>query len=167
MSRKRRVMVCVTQQKSCERLMSKGVTHRRNAEDDLYMVHVVKENWKYFSQLQESDAMEYLYDIAKDNDASINVMKATDIEETLAQFVRKYHIDVIVMGASREGDMQQNMIYRLKEKIPQKIEIDIVPLEGEIESDSDSDLEGVYSTELKSASLFGDKNLNKFSTLHV
>ena len=125
MSRKKQVMVCVTQQKSCERLMEKGAMHKKHDEDNLYMVHVVKENWKYFSQLKESDAMEYLYEVAKSNDASINVIKATDIEETLANFVKKYHIDVIVMGASREGDRNQNMIHRLNEKIGYKIDIDV------------------------------------------
>lgn len=127
MSRKKKVMVCVTQQKSCERLVAHGASHRHHAEGDLFMVHVVKENWRYFGQLKESDAMEYLYEIAKDYDASIHVIKAKDIEDTLAQFALKHHVDTIVMGESKE-DSQQNMIRRLYEKLGPKVHIDIVPM---------------------------------------
>lgn len=137
MSRRKRIMVCVTQQKSCEHLLEKGAEHRKHPEDALFMVHAVKENWRYFGQLKEGDAMEYLYDIAKTFDASINVMKTKDIEETLAEFANKHHIDVIVMGASRETDQQQNMIHRLYERLHRKIQIDIVQVDDLTDLSSD------------------------------
>lgn len=133
MSRRKKVMVCVTQQKNCERLVARGASHRHHPEDSLFMVHVVKENWRYFGQMKESDAMEYLYEIAKNHDASINVMKAQDIEAKLAEFATKYHIDTIVMGESREDSQQQNMIHRLREKIAHKVHFDIVPLDEILE----------------------------------
>lgn len=128
---KKRIMVCVTQQKSCERLIKKGRQIGTPKNVELFIVHIVKENWRYFSQMQESDAMEYLYDISKAYDASINVIKAKDIEEALSSFAVKHKIDTVVMGESLESDAQQNMIHRLQNKIGTPIHFDVVPLEKE------------------------------------
>lgn len=126
---KQRIMVCVTQQKSCERLIKKAKEAVKNQHDELYVVHVVKENWRYFSSMQESDALEYLYDISKTYDASIHVLKAKDIEEALKTFAIKHKIDTIVMGESQESDEQQNMINRLIWKMPKPLKFDVIPVD--------------------------------------
>jgi K+-sensing histidine kinase KdpD len=128
---KRRIMVCITQQKSCERLIKKGRNFGQNTSDELFVVHIAKENWRYFSSMQESDALEYLYDTSKNYDASINVIKATDIEEALKTFAIKHKIDTIVMGESLESDEQQNMINRLRSKIANPLHFEIVPIGDE------------------------------------
>jgi len=125
---KRRIMVCITQQKSCERLIKKGRDFVKHKGDELFVVHIAKENWRYFSSMQESDALEYLYDTAKNYDASINVLKASDIEEALKTFAIKQKIDTIIMGESLESDEQQNMITRLRSKIATPLYFEIVPI---------------------------------------
>lgn len=132
MSRKKNVMVCVTQQRSCERLLARGSQLTNHKHDELFMVHIVKENWRYFSQMEESDAMEYLYDMAKHYDASVNVLKAKDIESALRNFAQKHQVDVIVMGESLENSEQQNMINRLQSHLDKKIQFIIVS-QSEIE----------------------------------
>ncbi len=127
MRNKKRVMVCVTQQKSCERLIKKGAELANDKHDEVYVIHVVKENWRYFGQLKESDALEYLFDISKEFDASLNVLKSKEIEETLNEFAEGKKIDVIVMGQSQETDAQQNMINRLQVKTTKHVKFEIVP----------------------------------------
>ncbi len=129
MSRKKKVMVCVTQQRSCERLLARGSQLTNHKHDELFMVHIVKENWRYFSQMKESDAMEYLYDIAKNYDASVNVLKAKDIELALRTFAQKHEVDVIVMGESQESNEQQNMIHRIQLNLDKKIQFMVVSLD--------------------------------------
>lgn len=129
MSRKKKVMVCVTQQRSCERLLARGSQLTNYKHDELFMVHIVKENWRYFSQMKESDAMEYLYDIAKNYDASVNVLRAKDIELALRTFAQKHEVDVIVMGESLESNEQQNMIKRLQLNLNKQIQFVVVSLE--------------------------------------
>lgn len=131
MRKKHKVMVCVTQQKSCERLLKSGRELAYNAHDELYMVHVVKENWRYLDELKEEDALEYLFETAKTYDASINVKKSKDIEASLAEFVKKNKIDCIVMGESLEVSEQQNMINRLQNAINHKLKFVIVPIDDE------------------------------------
>jgi K+-sensing histidine kinase KdpD len=112
---KKKVMVCVTQQKSCERLIDFGSNIVKNGE--LYVIHVVKQGWKYFSEMKESDALEYLFDVSKDYGAELTVIKAEDIPETLKDFANDKNIDIVVMGESFEKSRQQNMIKRLKKMI--------------------------------------------------
>ncbi len=122
------IMVCVTQQKSCERLIKRGAEIRDTIKGELHVIHVVKEGWKYFGKLKESDALEFLFDRAKAYGADLTVVKAPDIEETLSTFVEKNNIKVIVMGESKEKSEQQNMIRRLKKKLVNEVVIDVVPL---------------------------------------
>ncbi len=134
MKHNKKIMVCVTQQKSCERLIDFGVTLRTNDADELHVIHVVKENWKYFGQLEEKDALDYLFEASKSKDAALTVLKAKDIEKTLSQFADKNKITDIIMGESFEGDEQQNMINRLQEQMTKKVKFYVVPLNFEEEA---------------------------------
>jgi K+-sensing histidine kinase KdpD len=122
-------MVCVTQQKSCERLIRRGA-ELCNPQDELFVVHIVKENWRYFGKLKEADALEYLFDISKAYDATLSVLKDSDIESSLKRFAEENDMDVIVMGESLEMTHQQNMILRLKNKLKKELQFEIVPLES-------------------------------------
>ncbi len=133
MRRKKRIMVCVTQQKSCERLIKKGADLCRSEHDEIYVVHVVKENWKYFGKLHEADALEYLFDISKTYGAFLSVIKAPDIEKTLAQFISDHKIEEVVMGESLEQTAQQNMIHRLTENTNEEIHVTIVPVDVNVQ----------------------------------
>jgi K+-sensing histidine kinase KdpD len=121
-------MVCVTQQKSCERLIKRGAELCK-PQDELLVVHVVKENWRYFGKLKEADALEYLFDISKAYDATLSVIKEMDIESALTKFAYEEQVDIIVMGESLETTKQQNMINRLENKLNREVTIEIVPLE--------------------------------------
>ncbi len=127
MDSNKKIMVCVTQQKSCERLIEAGMECQTSENDELHVIHVVKENWKYFGQLREADALEYLFEVSKTHGASLTVKKATDIVESLCDFAEKNSIDMIVMGESLEASAQQNMIKRLQKKTSKKMRFNIVP----------------------------------------
>lgn len=128
MRNKKRIMVCVTQQKSCERLILHADNIKKHESDEIHVVHVVKENWKYFGMLKESDALDYLFESSKSYGASLSVIKATDIEETLKSYAEKNKIDIIIMGESLESTAQQNMIKRLQKKTTKEVEFDIVAI---------------------------------------
>lgn len=124
----KRIMVCVTQQKSCERLIDCGDRLVTSDADELHVIHVVKENWKYFGQLEEKDALDYLFEASKAKNAMLTVIKAKDIEKALSDFAAKNKITDVIMGESFEGSEQQNMINRLQEKMHTPVKFLIVPL---------------------------------------
>lgn len=139
MRNKKRIMVCVTQQKSCRRLIEAGNGLRRSESDELYIVHVFKENWRYFGQLKEADALEYLFGAAKDFGGELSVIRSGDIENTLKQFVEKHRINTIVMGESQEATSQQNMIHRMQSQGLSKLQWCIIPLVNLQENVADSE----------------------------
>ncbi len=128
MKRNKRIMVCVTQQKSCERLIDFGVRLVTSDADELHVIHIVKENWKYFGQLEEKDALDYLFEVSKVKNAMLTVVKAKDIEKALSDFAEKNKITDVIMGESFEGSEQQNMINRLHEKMHTPVKFLIVPV---------------------------------------
>lgn len=123
-----KIMVCVTQQKSCNRLIERAHQLKKQEEDELFVVHIVKENWRYFGKLKEADALEFLFESAKEYGATLSVFKAKDIEVTLANFAEKESVDIIVMGESLETNKQQNMINRLQRETVKEVEFEIVSI---------------------------------------
>jgi len=84
--------------------------------------------------LKESDALDYLFDASKGYGASLSVIKATDIEETLKSYAEKNKIDIIIMGESLEPTALQNMINRLQNKTTKEVEFEIVPVNTETQN---------------------------------
>ncbi len=128
MKHNKRIMVCVTQQKSCERLIDFGDRLVISDADELHVIHIVKENWKYFGQLEEKEALDYLFEASKAKNAMLTVVKAKDIEKALSDFAAKNKITDVIMGESFEGSEQQNMIKRLQEKMHTPVKFLIVPV---------------------------------------
>lgn len=135
MKHRKRVLVCVTQQKSCERLIEYGRNLVNSDKDELHVIHVVKENWKYFGQLEEKDALDYLFEVSKEHNAMLSVFKAKDIEKALSDFAEKHKITDIVMGESLERNEQQNMINRLQDHTQIKVRFLVVPVQFDEEND--------------------------------
>lgn len=122
----KRIMVCVTQQKSCENLIKKGSELVEDPSDEIFVIHVIKDGWRYFSEMKESDALEYLYTVSKEVNAELIVYKSDNIEKTLSEKAKENNIDTIVLGQSLEEKKQQNMIKRLKKQIDLPIQWEIV-----------------------------------------
>lgn len=95
------IMVCVTQQKHCERLIHAGARMLEETHSDkLYIVHVFKSGQKVIGAKQNAEALDYLYERSKAVGAEMNVIKSDDIPGTLTDFANKHGIRRIIMGAS-------------------------------------------------------------------
>lgn len=120
------IMVCVTQQRTCERLIKKGdiLNHKINA--DLYIIHVVKEGTNFLGNDKDSDAIEYLYEIARESGAEMTVVRSNDIVGTLASFTKQKGIGHVVMGEAPSSTQDTSINRILQEKLP-NIDFYIVP----------------------------------------
>ncbi len=61
----RNVMVCVTQQKTCERLILSGYEMLKNDNDKLFVIHVVNEKDNFLDNNSDGEALEYLFNVSK------------------------------------------------------------------------------------------------------
>lgn len=116
----KKVMVCVTQQKTCERLIEDGYKEIRNDRDELYVVHVVNENETFLYENNDGDALEYLFRISKKVGADLTVIRSKDVTKAMIDFAKDNKITNIVMGTSPEGKGIENhsIALKLKKHLP-------------------------------------------------
>lgn len=121
------IMVCVTKQKTCERLIDYGEQLKSSENDSLLIIHVSKSDEKFLGNSKESDALKYLYNIAMDRGANLIVLKSDDVQNALALQVGENNIQKIIVGASDKIQIEGNFIMELKEKLNEEVELIVVP----------------------------------------
>ncbi|QXM05525.1 universal stress protein [Crassaminicella indica] len=122
------IMVCVTQQKTCERLIRRGAQIRDEYNGELFVIHVAKEGYHFLGKSKDGDALEYLFEQAKAYGANLTVVRSNDVLETLKKLTEKNNIDLIVVGESYEKE-EKNVVRKLEKKLPKGVEIETVPVE--------------------------------------
>jgi len=97
------VLVCVTGQKTCERLISEGSRLAKELDIDLSVVHVARQGAGLLGgNIAEAEALEYLFKISTDHGAGMTVIRSNEIVPTLAAHARKVNAALMVLGSSRE-----------------------------------------------------------------
>lgn len=99
------VLVCVTGQKTCERLIAEGrrLADERSAE--LSVVHVARQGMGFLGGvIAEAEALEYLFKVSSEHGADMMVIRSESVVETLAAHARKVNAGVMVLGAPRQTD---------------------------------------------------------------
>ena len=124
------ILVCVTQQKTCERLIRKAACFRDETKGELFVIHVAKNEWNFLDNIKEGEALEYLFAISKSVGANLSVLKSDSIVETIADFAKKNRIGSIVMGESPNDHKENNFFSELRNSL-NNIEIVVVP-QGEM-----------------------------------
>jgi len=70
------VMVCVTGQRSCERLINHGAKRKKD-DQKLFIVHCVQTGHNFMNTTFEADAIEYLFTCALLVNAELTILRAT------------------------------------------------------------------------------------------
>jgi K+-sensing histidine kinase KdpD len=120
------ILVCVTQQKTCERLIRNAASLRNELGGELFVIHVAKNEWNFLDNIKEGEALEYLFGISKSVGADLTVLKSDDIVKTISDFILYNKITCVVLGQSPEAHKENNFIKTLKNKLD-NIEIKVVP----------------------------------------
>ncbi|WP_066507093.1 universal stress protein [Abyssisolibacter fermentans] len=120
MQRKQNIMVCVTQQKTCERLILSGHKLIKNENDKLYVIHVVNEKDKFLNNSSDGDALEYLFRVSKEAGAELTVIRSKDVIKAISDFATKREVTDIVMGVSPDGEEfeEHPIAFKLKKMLP-------------------------------------------------
>ncbi len=123
------IMVCVTGQRSCERLILHGVKRSEPGADGmrppLYIVHCVLNGQRFMNSSDEADAIEYLFTCAQYAGAELSILRTDNVQQTLADFAHEHGVGVIILGAPGEqGEHNGKFARSLQELLPE-IEFDI------------------------------------------
>lgn len=121
------IMVCVTQQKTCQRLIKRGSELRNKYNGELFIIHVAKEGWHFLGKSEDGDALEFLFQKAKDYGANLTVVRSNDVLGTLENLVKKNKIDLIVLGESGENNESTNIVNNLGKQFQEEVKFEIMP----------------------------------------
>ncbi|AGC69314.1 universal stress protein domain-containing protein [Thermoclostridium stercorarium subsp. stercorarium DSM 8532] len=125
MSLYQNVLVCVTKQKTCERLI-KAASKLKAKNGNLRVLHVAKNSWNILDNSRESEALEYLFKVSKEYNADMTVLRSDNISKTIADFAKNNGIDLIVLGQS--NNEQENKFYKqLCNLLKDEINIEVIP----------------------------------------
>ncbi|PWM04392.1 MAG: hypothetical protein DBY06_03070 [Clostridiales bacterium] len=112
-------MVCVTTQKSCDKLIAKGV-ERAAGQGALHVVHCVQTGHNFMGTPFEGDAIEYLFTAAQLAGAELDLLRAKDVENALVEYAVSHGIHVMVLGAGSSGSQpKDSLIARLQRRLPE------------------------------------------------
>jgi K+-sensing histidine kinase KdpD len=120
------ILVCITQQKTCERLIRKAAEHKNKSKGDLFVIHVAKNESNFLDNAMEGEALEYLFGISKSVGASLSVLRSDNIVNTIVDFSNENKIGYIVLGES-PSDYQENHFFIALKKILNRVEFLIIP----------------------------------------
>ncbi len=124
------IMVCVTKQKTCQRLIDYGKQLMTSPDDSMHIIHVAESDYNFLGDSEENRALEYLYEKAREAGAELTVLKSDDVVGTLCTLVEQNDITKVVAGAANETDVASGFMYRLRLRLSGKAELVVVPLEA-------------------------------------
>ncbi|NLZ51678.1 MAG: universal stress protein [Thermoanaerobacteraceae bacterium] len=118
-----RIMVCVTPQKSCKRLIEKGAA-RAKEMDGQFVVIYVNNKIDLNRELKEHKILLELFELAKDLGGTVSIVTGEKVYDTLADFARENKITYIIMGKSlrstfeiqKQGEVINSLINAVEKK---------------------------------------------------
>lgn len=122
---KQNVMVCITDQKKCDRLIDNAMARIDRESCDVFVVHILKNS--VITDPESGEALEYLINLCNRYGAFVSIIKSDVIKEALLKFATEKNISCIIMGETRNADPNKSVIHELKAELDHGVEIIIVP----------------------------------------
>ena len=111
------VLVCVTDQVNCGRLIRYG---RKRADEigcPLRVLHVRTREKTMMGNPDITSALNDLYSQAREAEAEMEIVSSQDVEGTIADYARKCHASLVVLGETPR-DRFPPMADRLSPRLP-------------------------------------------------
>ena len=124
---KKNVMVCVTQQRTCDRLIKYGHEFLGEEKGELFIIHVARYEFNFLGNSKEGDALEYLYEKALEYGANLTVVRSNNILDTLVSLIEKNKITHVIMGESGELKSSSNVVKQLQKKLSTPTDLIVIP----------------------------------------
>ena len=115
---KKNVLVCVTGQLSCERLIVAGARLAGTTGGRVFVLHVARSGNHVLGYANEAEALEYLFGVSVEHGADMVVVKNDDVPGTIAQKATELDVGTLVAGRAA-GYSGWDMLDELKLRIPE------------------------------------------------
>ena len=125
-------MVCVTSQRSCDKLIARGIERAGTGKQRafLHVVHCVETGRNFMNTPYEADAIEYLFTAAQLAGADLSLVRADNVDDALVEYAEEHNVHLIVLGAGvPSGPNRETINLRLQRRLP-GVEFDVVDAGG-------------------------------------
>lgn len=117
------VLVCVTDQKRCERLIVAGAEIAKETGARLVVLHVARPGGRMLEYESAPEALEYLLQVSVSHGADMVVVRSDDIVGTLEAQAKEQRAKVMVAGRA-DNYTGHDVLDDLSERLPE-VEIKI------------------------------------------
>ncbi|BES64845.1 hypothetical protein SANA_12840 [Gottschalkiaceae bacterium SANA] len=116
----KKILVCVTQQKTCERLILKGYELIDQESDHLTVLHVVKQGAHFLEYSSDAQALEYLFEVSKEVGAELTVKRSKHVLDDMVKYAKEEQVTHMILGASPSQQTQEkSFAIRLQDRLPE------------------------------------------------
>ncbi|MDD2647270.1 MAG: universal stress protein [Eubacteriales bacterium] len=116
---KESILVCVTGQRNCRRLILAGQNVARQRGAELLVLHALGENAPLMGNPDEREALNYLYECSAIAGAEMMVRRSGDPVQTIADCARENSAIALVLGTPGvRGGSEKTIASRLAEMLP-------------------------------------------------
>ncbi|HWP51959.1 MAG TPA: hypothetical protein VN626_09730, partial [Clostridia bacterium] len=106
LSPRAKTVVCVTDQRQCDRIIRAGRTLANLSGTELSVINVVRTE-----AAQDPESMEYLFSISKENGAEMALLYANDVAKAIIHYVKDNKVSYLLTGIPQEGDSVTTRIW--------------------------------------------------------
>jgi len=110
------VLVCVTDQASCARLIRAGRARADQEKRPLRVLHVRTREKTMMGNPDISSALNDLYRQAREADAEMEIISSPSVADTIADYARRYRAAAVLIGEPRT-DRQPDMYAQLSQRL--------------------------------------------------
>lgn len=96
------VLVCVTVQKDCGRLIEAGKTEAEKSGLPLHVLHV-SAGKNLLGNPDAAQALNYLYALAREADAEMNILYDGDAQKAIAGYAARHGARTLILGQDKSG----------------------------------------------------------------
>ncbi len=121
MSEKKCVLVCVTVQKDCARLIRQGQSLALEQKIPLRVLHV-SQGRNVLGSPDSAGILNELFSLAHEADAEMNILYEHDVPAAIARYAQECSASALVLGPDRSGNAG-----KVRSLLPQEIEIVNIP----------------------------------------
>ena len=97
------ILVCVTVQKECERLIMAGRRLADSGGNKLKVLHVAEPDAPPLGNPDAREALNSLYALARQTGAEMTVLYNADVRSAIVDYAHQVHAVCLVVGSDRQG----------------------------------------------------------------
>ncbi|MFV0496718.1 MAG: hypothetical protein ACK5L0_00910 [Candidatus Fimivivens sp.] len=102
-----KTVVCVTDQRQCDRIIRAGQTLANLSGTDLAVINVVRPQ-----AVQDPESMEYLFSVSKENGAEMALLYADDVAKAIIHYIKDNKVSYLMTGIPQKGNSVTARIWR-------------------------------------------------------